>query len=209
MKLNKEELQRVKCNIVLSDTETGARSILVISARRGEGCTSIVGSLAREMADDDRYKILIIDANLRDPSLHDMFKVRRNPGLVDILLGDCEIDEAITDTDQQNLKLLTCGRHVSNPVHLLAQEKLARLLADAADRFDRILIDSSPLMEYPDSIHLASHVDGVIQVVQAGKTRRQVAQEVLRQLEQVQANVIGTVLNRTKYTIPEWLYKYL
>lgn len=207
--LNRTDLERIHYNLDLPQKNSGGTSILVLAARSGEGCTSVVGGLACELSRSSWQDVLIIDANLRKPALHKMFKVEKANGLSDLLAGKTDISSAIKDTDIENLKILTSGSEKHNGASLFPQDQLINLLKAAIARFSIVLLDISPFMEYPDAVVLAPHVDGVIQVIQACKTRRQVAQEVLKQLVQINSNVLGTILNRSKREIPDWLYRRL
>lgn len=203
------EYERLKNNILSLNSEGAVKTIMLTSSVSREGCSTVASNLAKTLAKNSSLKVLIIDANLRRPTLHEAFDVENNIGFSDLVLGDTDVGEAVRKTELPNLSLITAGDFSRNPIEVLESCKLKALIAKLKDEFDYLIFDSAPINTCPDAAILASQVDGVILVVHAGKTRWEVAQNAKDQLERSHANIIGIVLNRRRHVIPGFLYKRL
>ncbi|MHC4570468.1 MAG: CpsD/CapB family tyrosine-protein kinase [Planctomycetota bacterium] len=203
------EYERLKNNILSLNSEGAVKTIMLTSSVSREGCSTVASNLAKTLAKNSSLKVLIIDANLRRPTLHEAFDVENNIGFSDLVLGDTDVGEAVRKTELPNLSLITAGDFSRNPIEVLESCKLKALIAKLKEEFDYLIFDSAPISTCPDAAILASQVDGVILVIHAGKTRWEVAQNAKDQLERSHANIIGIVLNRRRHVIPGFLYKRL
>jgi len=161
------------------------------------------------MAKSNALKILLVDGNLRHPTLHAAFKCKKGRGLSNVIMGDADIKDVVRETALQNLSLITAGNSDVDPMDVLESCRFEELVAKLKDKYDYLVFDSPPINAYSDASILSHRVDGVIFVVRAGKTRWEVAQSAKEQLERSHANIIGVVLNRKKYIIPRFLYRRL
>jgi len=151
-------------------------------------------------------KVILLDANLRSPSMHDYFQVPKSRGLADVVLGGMALEECIKPAGD-SLGIVTSGN--ANPVRtaeVLESERFDELLVELWDRPGWVLCDSAPLTLYNDAALLAAKVDGVVLTLRAERTRMEVAQTAKRRLQSARANIIGMVLNRRQQHIPGWLY---
>jgi capsular exopolysaccharide synthesis family protein len=128
--------------------------------------------------------------------VHEIFELPQEPGLSNLLVGDCKPSEAVRKTSVQNLCVLPAGMIPPNPAELLGSKRCDEYFATLADHFDWVIIDSPPVLAVADASVLANAATGVVFVVGADQTSRQTAKAALEQLEAVQAHVIGAVLNR-------------
>jgi capsular exopolysaccharide synthesis family protein len=140
-------------------------------------------------------RVLILDTDLRRPRLHKTFGVSNEEGLTTLLLGTSEISAAIKSTEVRGLDVLPCGPHPPNPSELLHSQKVEKLLEMLDERYDLILLDSPPVNAVTDAIILSKRVDGTIIVVKASKTSKDAARRAARQLIDVNAKILGVVLN--------------
>jgi capsular exopolysaccharide synthesis family protein len=140
-------------------------------------------------------KVLLVDCDLRRARLHRVFKKTSAAGVSSVLQDPSSLDQALMTTDVPNLSLLAAGPHVPNPAELLQSESFERLLASLKGQFDRVIVDSPPVLVVTDAAVLGSRVDATVVVVRARRTRRDVAQQVLRKMTELGANVAGVVLN--------------
>ncbi len=183
------------------------RSLLLTSAAPEEGVSTVVANLARALADDPLLNVLVVDANAGDAVQHTLFGLENTRGLLDLVRGDAKFEEAVRPTTRNNLNLLTSGAATGGVFQLFGADRMAGLLADLAPRFQYIVLDAPPVLSHPETAILGSHVDGVVLVVRALRTRREAVARARDTLVKSGCNVIGIVLNRYKYSIPEFIYK--
>jgi capsular exopolysaccharide synthesis family protein len=158
-------------------------------------------------------KVVMLDCDMRRPAIHKIFQLSREKGMSNILVGDCNIKDAVTRTRTPNLYAIPCGPIPPNPSEILGSSRMTRLLDILRKHFSRIIIDSPPVTAVTDAVVLAKSVDGVVLVVRAGETPRQVVQNGLGQLQAVNADILGAVLNavdtdRDSYYYHQYYYYY-
>jgi len=186
-----------------------SRVILFTSAVQGEGKTSVVASLARVLASGEAQKILLVDCSVRGPELHRLFGVKNEKGIIDYLAGQAKLKDIIQSVDQGVLDLVSAG--VSDGVDitqpLFNSERLRIFIKEVAAAYDYVLIDSAAILEAPETPILGSHVDGIVLVIFTGKTKREVIKRAMVMVKKLDGTFIGTVLNRKRYFIPEFIYR--
>ena len=191
----REALRDLRARILLSPLASGVRMLVVTSTTPAEGKTVVANNLAVSMAMAGR-RVLLVDADMRRPRLHDLHGVSRTPGLSDALVGSASIDVAVQRTAVEGLFLLPAGAPVANPADLLETNDVRAFLESLQDRFDLILIDSPPVMPVADASILANAAGAALFVVGAGSLRRETIQAAIARLHSVQTDVIGVVLNK-------------
>jgi tyrosine-protein kinase Etk/Wzc len=189
-----EAYRTLRTNLIFSQTGQALKSVIITSASPGEGKSTTSSNLAAAFAQQG-MRVLLVDADLRRPTLHSIFGSPREPGLTQVLVGQKVLAEAIQDTSVPGLSLLTAGVLPPNPAELLGSHVMRELLGTMVDGFDMVILDTPPVMAASDSSVLASMVDGVVLVVRAGRTERSMAQQAVRQLTSVGARVLGAALN--------------
>ena len=173
----------------------GKKSILLLtSPSSSEGKSTAAANIALSMA-QQKERVLLIDANLRDPNIHYIFKISNGRGLADVLSGQEELWNAVYDTEIGNLAILTSGQLDSNPAELLGSESMKKLFQQALEEYDYIFIDSPPVLDVTDTKLLANKSDGVILVIGEGKTAIEKATEAKKALEFAKAKIYGVILN--------------
>ena len=140
-------------------------------------------------------KMLIIDCDMRRPTMHRVFNLRRTPGLSNLLAGDCTLEQAVVPTDIVNLTVLPAGDIPANPSELLSSQQMRDLLDDLRQKYDYILLDTPPVVAVTDAAILSRLVDAVGVVIASGKVHRREVVTALQQLKNVRAKVMGVVLN--------------
>ncbi len=195
--------------------EDPIRKIVMTSASRGEGKTTITANLGVVLAGDFEQRVLIIDGDLRKPSQARIFGVPSHPGLTDVLSGNVPVNlkelksSVIRQTEVDRLDLLPSGSSSLNPTELLGSKNMHDLMELLDQEYTRILIDSPPIVAVTDANILGKYVDGAVMVVQAGKTRKEVVSRALSLLQAARTNVLGCVLNGIEYHIPNYIYRYI
>lgn len=190
-----------------ADREHKIRRLLLTSPSPAEGKSMTAIILGTTMAQAGS-STLIIDTDLRRPRLHKTFGVSSEEGVTSVLLGACGLDAAIKKTEVVGLDVLPCGPLPPNPAELLHSDAFKRMLDEAQDKYDRVLLDSPPVNAVTDPIILSKLVDGTIVVVKSSKTTKDAARRAVRQLEDVNANILGLVLNDVDFKSGGSYYNY-
>ncbi len=185
-----------------------SRMIAFTGTTLGDGCSTAAMGFATALAMEFDRKVLLVDANLRDPVLHRAFGIDRAPGLWESFEGDWR-GLPMRTVLQDHLFVVSCGRGGSSPIRLFESVEFSRCLKGLLEKMDYILLDTPPATVYPDARLIGSRADGIILVVHSGKTRKQVARRAKEVLERSGGKLLGVILNRRKYYIPEWIYRRL
>ncbi|WP_234028533.1 CpsD/CapB family tyrosine-protein kinase [Lentibacillus sp. Marseille-P4043] len=189
-----DQFREIRANInFLTETKKN-RLFIITSPDKGEGKSTVTANLAVSMAQQNE-RILLIDANLREPTMHDIFKIPNNVGLTNILSGNASMESAIQRTWISNLELLTSGTTLTNPAEVLGNTRIADLLNTTANTYDKVLIDSPPVLTSTETRVLANHCDGVVMVLNRGKTALENTVESRRVLELARAKIVGAIMN--------------
>lgn len=190
-----EAFRSIRTNVLFSSADEGMRSVLVTSSRPGEGKSLVASNLAVAIAQAGQ-RVLLVDADMRRPRMHEVFDVTLEPGLSNLLVGDATSGETIHGSAVENLWLLTAGKLPPNPAELLESKSFKLLLKGLGNHFEWVVIDSPPVMTVTDPSIAAHLVSGVVFVVGNEVTPRPAAQAAIRQLKTSRARLIGAVLNR-------------
>lgn len=187
-----EAFRQLRTSVLSYSGDRPLQTIMVTSPMAQEGKTSVVANLAITLAQAGRT-VILVDADLRQPSLHTLFDVPGGRGLTSALLEPVgELPLQATGVD--NLRLLAGGPHAPNPSELLASPRMAEVIAELRGQAAFVLFDASLIVAVTDAAVLAPLVDGVLLVLQSAKSRRDLAERAKDQLERVHANVLGVVL---------------
>ena len=189
-----ESFRSVRTSIELAGTQGTPRSILVASPGSGEGKTTIAAQLAVSMAQGGK-RVVLLDANLRQPSLHRYFGIENKLGLADMLVDDLVPQVIAQELIHWRLKVITSGKPVDNPAELMGSIWMLKVLTRLREQADVAIFDGPPFL-VAESFILASKLEGVLMVMRLGRTKERVAGSVVEQLERAHANLIGVVLNR-------------
>lgn len=187
-----EAYRLLRTNILFSDASRRAKTIVVTSAAPGEGKTITVANLAVTFARDGQ-RVVLVDGDLRRPRIHRLFGVPLSPGVADVLSGDISLH--VYETHIPGLSVLPGGQPQADPGTVLRSEQMEAVLRSLEHHFDRVLIDTPPMLAGADAAILGGLVGTVLFVVRAGRTNRDIVQRSLQQLDALGAHVVGGVLN--------------
>ena len=190
-----EALRTLRTSVLFSSTADGGQTLVVTSSGPGEGKTVVATNLALALAQTGQ-RVLLIDADMRRPRVHEVLEKAQEPGLSNILTGDKTYDDAVLQIENTGLSVLTAGHIPPNPAELLGSKRFQNLLETLKSRFEWIVVDTPPVMAVTDAPVVAHIADAAIFVVGSGMTSRSVARTAVEQLVGANAHVIGAVLNR-------------
>lgn len=202
-----EAYRTLRTNIDFSAIDEKLQVIMLTSAGPGEGKSTTVTNLAVAYAQADR-KVLIIDADLRKPTMHHTFVKSNRIGLTTVLAGQVSPAGAIMETHIDHLHLLTSGPIPPNPSEILSSKRMGSLLEELRQSYDVLIIDTPPALAVTDAQVVAPRCDGVLMVIHAGKVTREAAVKVKQSLEHVKARLLGVVLNNVDRKSGEGYYYY-
>lgn len=170
------------------------RVILLCGAVSGDGGSTIIANLSVALSQTGR-KVVVVDANLRRPAMHEFFSLSRTSGLSTVLSEQTPVEQALQKTTFDRLTVLTSGPAVSNPSEVLSSCAMDQILASLNGLADIVLVDAPPVVEVGDAIALASKVDAVVLALGAGRVSRDNAQRARQLLERIGANLVGAILS--------------
>jgi capsular exopolysaccharide synthesis family protein len=183
------------------------RSLLVTSSQSEEGVSTVTANFAKTVADDPLLNVMVVDANPSDAVQHELFGLDNSRGFVEFARGDSKLDEVVRATSRKNLSVITSGAPTGGMFQLVSDERIAAFVESLQSRFQYLFFDAPPVLSYPETSVLGSHVDGVLLVVRSVSTRREAVARARDALTKSGCNIIGIVLNRYRYSIPEFIYK--
>jgi len=189
-----EAFRSLRASVLLSTADHPPGSLLITSTQPGEGKTTVATNLALSLAQLGQ-RVLLVDADLRFPSLQRLFGTRESLGLVSYLTGQQDWRDAVRPSGSPGLDLLFCGPVPPNPAELLSSKSMGAFLVSAKSEYAFVILDSPPLLTLADSRILASLVDGVLLVVKSGATPREQVMQSQSSIHTARANLIGVVLN--------------
>jgi len=221
-----ESLRSLRTNIQFASMDRKVKSILFTSAGLGEGKSTCVSNLAITLAQEGQ-RVLLVDADLRRPIVHQRLGLERTPGLADalvgstswrshvrsatdLMLGPMGVDRVMSTPGLDNLHILTSGSEVGNPNEFLNMNKIKTLVNEMSEEYDLVLFDTPPILPVTDAVAFSSRVDGTILVYQVGRIGRNALRRAKFLLDHAQANVMGIVLTNVKSEVtPDYgVYRY-
>ena len=201
-----ESYRILRTNIMYSSFDKKIKRILVTSSEPGEGKSTTSGNLALAFAQDEK-KVILIDCDLRKPSLHKKFRISNNRGLSDVIIDRDKLNKCIQKRTEY-LDILTAGKIPPNPSEMLGSQAMSSLLDELSNFYDVIILDSPPVLAVTDAQILSTKVDGTVLVVRAEKTKKDTVLAAKGVLDKVNANILGTVLNGGDKNKDNYYYYY-
>lgn len=202
-----EQFRTIRTNIQFTSVDEEVKTIIVTSAGPAEGKSTTTANLAVVFAQQGK-RVLLIDADLRKPTVHYTFRKENHVGLSNVLTRQATLDEAVQTTSQDNLYVLPSGPIPPNPSELLGSKGMQSMLQLAKNEYDVIILDSPPVLVVTDAQVLSNITDGVVLVVSAGKTEVESAKKAKELLDSAKAKILGVVLNNKKVQDSQYYYYY-
>lgn len=203
-----EEFRAIRTSMQYSNLDKKIKTILVTSTTKNEGKTTTTSNLAVSFAKVDNKKVLVIDCDLRNPSIHKAFGISNIKGLSDLLIEGKSILNYIKPTQVENLHIITAGAVPPNPAEVLASNAMQEFIKTIKEEYDYVFIDTPPIGMVTDAGILASFIDGTVLVVRSEMVDINKVQESKKKLNSVNANILGAILNRKKVRNDDYYYSY-
>lgn len=193
-----EAYRTLRTNLDFAGLDQALETMVVTSAGVGEGKSTTLANLAVVSAQAGR-KVILVDADLRRPTLHQTFGLVNETGLTTVMMDEAALaSPPLRDTEIEGLSVLTSGPLPPNPADLMGSRRMEEVIAALSEQADQIFFDTPPVVAVTDAAVLATKVDGVLLVISAGKTRREYARTAVQRLEQINARLVGTVLTNVQ-----------
>ena len=199
-----EAYRTLRTNIQYSFFDKEIKTIVITSAEMGEGKSTVARNIALTFAQTEK-KVILIECDLRKPSIHKNFKASNLIGVSEVLLGKASLEESV-QKHGDNLYFITSGKIPPNPSEMLESAAMTRLIEKLKEEYDIIVFDTAPIKVVTDAQILSAKVDGTILIVRAGVTKKDVVIEAKNLLDKVGANIIGTVLYAVENTREKYYY---
>jgi capsular exopolysaccharide synthesis family protein len=203
----REESLKLVQRVFLLQASSAPRVVMFAGVDPGNGCSQICAQTAEVLAASVSGTVCVVDANLRTPSMPEYFGVMNHRGLTNSLLEDGPVRSFAKQLRPENLWLLSCGALAADSPKLLRTEKLMERMSELRHQFDFILIDVPALNPYADAAAVAKLCDGIIMVLEANSTRRESARKMTESLQMTNTPILGAVLNKRTFPVPESLYR--
>jgi capsular exopolysaccharide synthesis family protein len=207
VRVGEEEVLKLVQRVFRSSSPEAPRAVVFSGVAHGDGASWITAHAAMTLAAQTRASICVVDANLRTPSLHRFFGVENSIGLADAITQPGPVKSFAQQISGSNLWVLTSGSQQSAAA--LNSETLRARIADLRAEFDFVLIDTPPANLYADAITLGRLSDGIILVLQSNATRREAALKAKEGCENASVRLLGAVLNKRTFPIPQNVYEWL
>jgi len=202
-----EAYRTLRSNIHFAQVDHPARTFLVTSAGAGEGKTMTTANLAAVFAQAGQ-EVLLIDTDLRRPSLHRIFNVASDRGLTNVLVGEAALSDVVYETDVPGLSIVPTGPLPPNPAELLESEQMTRVIERSQELADVVFFDSPPAIVLTDAVIMSSKVERTILVAEAGQVTRDAFNEMCRLISNARGTILGVVLNKLRLSAADYYYYY-
>jgi capsular exopolysaccharide synthesis family protein len=202
-----ESYIKLRTNIQLSAIDEPIQVIMCTSSNPGEGKSTTAVNLGAVFAQADQ-RVLIVDADLRKPTMHRFFMTSNRIGLTSVLTGQVELEDAVHRTEENYLHVLPSGPIPPNPSELLSSKRMERLLTELRGKYDIIIIDTPPILAVADAQIMSTLCDGVVLVLASGQVKRELAVKSKEALVIAKARILGVVLNKMDRKNAESYYYY-
>ena len=204
---NLKELSTIEGNIAsFASDKQSIKTILVTSCSPSEGKTVSAISMALALSIEANAKVVLIEGNMSSPRIHELFNIDTVPGLSDLLISRSNLNEIMRKTEFKNLTIIPSGSDISKKLDVFEIERLQDLIGSLKKDFDYVIVDGQSVSGSSDVSIISKYFDGIVFVVECEKTRWEVMQESKEKIKGVGGKILGVVLNKRIYYIPEKLY---
>ncbi len=193
-----EAFRTLRTNLQFASLDKSPDIILLTSAGPSEGKSTISANLALSIVQSDE-EVVLVDCDLRKPVMHKVFSLDNSKGLTSVLTDQVKVEDALQEIDVKGLQILTSGPLPPNPAEILGSDSMKELTKTLRATGKRIIFDAPPVLPVADAMILSSYVDGIIFVISAAQTLKDMALRAKKHLETTNANILGVVLNNVDF----------
>jgi receptor protein-tyrosine kinase len=204
-----DEALRLVQQLFLLQSQQSPRIVVFAGIDHGNGCSQLCASVAEVLAKNASRPVCLVEANFRSPALSGLFGTSNHEGLTDALTRKGSLSSFTKPTSQDNLWLLSAGTIAADSPSLLTSDHLRQGVDELRQEFEFVIIDAPPLTRYSDAVVLGQHSDGLVLIIEADSTRRDAASAVATNLRSMNVAILGAVLNKRTFPIPERVYRRL
>ena len=183
---------RLRDNLIYINSDGNHKVIQIESAMAKEGKTSVAANLAVSLGLTDK-KVAVVDLDFRRPRLHRVFKLTKENGIAEYMMGSIDLDQVIKHTHYKNVDLITRGTEIYNPALILVSDKFKDLIASLRGKYDFVLLDCAPVLQVSDYIHISKVSDGALFLVAYGRTTKTQVSEAVKELRKNDIPILGTM----------------
>ncbi|MHC5062681.1 MAG: CpsD/CapB family tyrosine-protein kinase [Planctomycetota bacterium] len=198
-----EQIRALRNQLIALNPDGAAKTLVVTSAIKGEGKTVTAINLALAFAELDRQSVLLIDADLRQPSVEKYLNLSPHAGVSDLFLDRVSFDDSIRSSGTRNLSILGAGTRMAAPSELLTGSRLEQLFARAKERFQYVVIDTPPVLPATDASVIAARADGTLLTVRLEHSQKKQSKDAVRYLQDLGANMLGTFVTEVRGADPD------
>ncbi len=198
-----ENFKRIRLVIENMLPEITNKVIMFTSSDGAEGKTTAALNLAAVLAHDTKKRVIVVDADMRHPKMHTLLGMKVRQGFGDLLTSDAPVETVVVETPVPGLSAVLCGEIPPNPSELFGTERCRELFAELKERYDCVVVDTSPVLPVVDTVRVAPCADGVILVVEAAKTSRKKIRQAVQMLNNANASVMGFLLNKGQVVLSD------
>lgn len=202
------DLSRIYRKLMILHENSLIRKLMITSALSFEGKSTIATLLAITIAKFDQRATVIIDADFRKPRIHNFFDLPKKMGFAEIIAKQADINDCCKETKFHNLKVITSGEINNASIGLIELVRINEILNQLKEQFNCVIIDCPPVMLVGDSVMFAKEMDGILLVIKAGKTQREVAKYAADLLRGAGGQIVGVILNDLGHTLPYYYHPY-
>lgn len=202
-----EQFRTLRTNISFSSSDSEIRSLVFTSGSPGEGKSTVAANTAVVFAQEGK-RVLLMDADMRKPTVHYTFHTTNAMGLSNLLTRKARLEDVVKETDQENLSVITCGPIPPNPSELLRSKTMDSIIEEILQNYDMVVFDAPPVLAVTDAQILANKADGTVLVLNTKKTEKEALEKAKELLETSKANVLGVVMNNYTYENDVFYYQY-
>lgn len=205
--VSSEAFRTLRTNLQFASPDVELRAVLFTSPGPAEGKSTVSSNLAVSVAQTGT-EVVLVDSDLRKPTVHKIFGLNNSVGLTSVLTGQIKLEDAVQKTKIDGLSVLTSGPIPPNPAELLQSKSMRGIVERLKQEHERVLLDAPPVLPVADAMILSAYVDGVIMVISANHVPREMAVRAKELLENTNARLLGVVLNQVKYSRDGEQYYY-